>query len=176
MTMRRAVTYGGSICLLAAWLASAASTPRQTPAESPRESDPNASSPTETLAAEVQAHAAKLRSRLASARAPQMPLRNPFSFDAPVRPAVRTAPEPIATAAIEPAPIPEPMLTLIGIAADQGPNGEVRTALVADQSENVHIVKVGETLLGRYRVTAIGADAAELKDITTESVRRLALR
>ena len=175
MTVRRAVVYGGTCCLLAAWLASAASTTRRRP---PAYQEPNVTgtTATETLASEVQAHAARLRERLASAPRPQLPHRNPFMFESrrivPARPAARTDPAIVA----EPLPPPEPALALIGIAEDQGPKGLVRTAVITDDAENVFVLAVGEKLVERYSVEAIGADAVELKDVTTNAVRRLVLR
>ena len=47
---------------------------------------------------------------------------------------------------------------------------------MADEAENLLMATVGNTLLGRYRVEAIGADAVELKDVNTSAVRRLGLR
>ena len=38
------------------------------------------------------------------------------------------------------------------------------------------MVTVGQTVLDRYRVEAIGVDAIELKDVTTNAVRRIGLR
>jgi hypothetical protein len=38
------------------------------------------------------------------------------------------------------------------------------------------MVVVGDAVLGRYRVEAIGADAVELKETATGAVRRLARR
>lgn len=131
---------------------------------------------TETLAAEVQAHAARLRERLASAPRPQLPHRNPFVFESraaasPKRVVVQPDP-----AMPEPLPPPEPALSLIGIAEDQGEKGVVRTAVFTDAADAVFVVTVGETLLDRYKVEAIGADAVELRDIGTNAIRRLALR
>lgn len=176
MTVRRAVVYGGTCCLLAAWLASAASTTRR-PSVTDQDPAVTGTSATETLATEVQAHAARLRERLASAPRPQLPHRNPFVFDsrpsAPPRPlAIRADPAP----APEPLPPPEPELSLIGIAEDPGPKGLVRTAIITGDAETVFVLAVGETLLDRYKVEAIGADAVELKDIATNARRRLALR
>ena len=177
MTTRRAVTYGGLSCLLAAWLASAASTTFQPYEPARHESELGTTgTSTDALAMEVQAHASRLRQRLKSAPTPQSPHRNPFAFQ--VRPQqvvqpVRRA-EPVApVAALPPA---EPRLSLIGIAEDQGPSGLVRTAIMADEAENLLMATVGNTLLGRYRVEAIGADAVELKDVNTSAVRRLGLR
>jgi hypothetical protein len=68
------------------------------------------------------------------------------------------------------------MLSLIGIAEDQGPKGAVRTAIITGDADAVFVLVVGETLLDRYTVEAIGADAVELKDGVTNLTRRLALR
>ena len=175
MTTSRAVTYGCLACLLAAWLASAASTTFQAPPREPERI--SAASPTDALAAEVQAHAARLRRRLASAPTPQAPHRNPFVF-AERQPIAR----PPIVRRVRPAAIPEPdtpsepALSLIGIAEDQGAAGPTRTAIIADESDAVLMVTVGQTVLGRYRVQAIGADAVELQDLGTHATRRLGLR
>jgi hypothetical protein len=65
---------------------------------------------------------------------------------------------------------------LIGIAEDQGPKGFVRTAIITDDADAVFVLTVGETLLDRYKVEAIGADVVELKDLGSDATRRLALR
>ena len=176
MTVRRAVIYGGSFCLLAAWLASAASTFRR-PSAAYQEPNAAGTSATETLASEVQAHAARLRDRLASAPRPQLPIRNPFVFESR-----RVSPPPPAAVRAEPAfppePIapPEPALSLIGVAEDPGPKGVVRTAIITDQADSVFVLAVGDALLDRYKVEAIGPDAVELRDVGTNAIRRLALR
>ena len=178
MTTRRAVTYGGLFCLLAAWLASAASTTFQQydPALAP---DRDVAQPApDALANDVQAQAAKLRQRLSSAPVPPAPQRNPFLFESPIAAPSRHVPRRIAAPApvVEPAMAPEPALALIGVAEDKGPNGLTRTAIIAGDTEAVFMVTVGQTILDRYRVEAIGADAVELKDSLTNAVRRLGLR
>ena len=177
MTIRRAVTYGGLSCLLAAWLASAASTLRQPAPHEPERSIAGAS--TDTIVADVQAHATRLRERLASAPTPQVPRRNPFLFatraiDIPSQPARRV--EPATVLPPEALPLPEPPLSLIGIAESQTPKGPVRTAMIAGEADALFMVVVGETVVGRYRVEAIGADAVELKETATGTIKRLALR
>ena len=175
MTTRRAVSYGGLFCLLAAWLASAASTLQNQPPDSAP--DRAVESPaTDALVSEVQAHAAKLRRRLASAPVPQAPTRNPFLFESRAASPTRHALREPAPLPMPPPPPPEPALYLLGVAEDNGPDGPKRTAILGDQTDEVIIVSVGETVLDRYRVEAIGADAIELKDVTTNAVRRLALR
>ena len=81
-----------------------------------------------------------------------------------------------AAISAEPLPPPEPALTLIGITEDQGPKGLVRTAVLTDDADAVFVLTVGEMILDRYKVEAIGADAVELKDVGTNAIRRLALR
>jgi hypothetical protein len=175
MTTRRAVTYGGLSCLLAAWLASAASTSWQAVSE---ESARGTTGPaTDILAVDVQAHATRLRERLASAPVPQLPHRNPFLFESRALPPPRQIARRLEPVAIpEPQPAPEPALSLIGIAEDRGPQGPIRTAMIANDADQLLMVTAGQTILGRYRVEAIGADAVELKDTGTGLVRRLALR
>jgi hypothetical protein len=175
MTPKRAAAYIGGFALLAAWLASAASTSlrRETPA---RVQSGPAAPTTEMLAAEIQSQAERLRQRLAVAPAPKQPARNPFAFrvqDPPLAPPVAA---PIQTFAPLPAAPPEPMLTLIGVAEDRGANGPVRTAMLADDRDELFMVTVGESVMGRFRVDAIGVDAIQLTDLSTGTVRRLALR
>jgi hypothetical protein len=175
MTTRRAVSYGGLFCLLAAWLASAASTLQDQPPDNDQLRGVE-SPATDALVNEVQGQAARLRRRLASAPVPELPTRNPFLFDSRIvstpRPAVRQPePQPMA-----PLPPSEPALYLLGVAENQSPDGLKRTAILGDQADAVIMAAVGETVLDRYRVEAIGADAIELKDVATGAIRRLALR
>ena len=76
---------------------------------------------------------------------------------------------------IAPAPVPLPPLKLAGIAEDAGPDGPVRIAIVSGEGQ-LFMVKEGETVTPRYRVTKISADVIELTDVVDNSVRRLALR
>ena len=174
MTTKRAVTYGGLSCLLAAWLASAASTTFQSPPPEPEQAMTGSS--TDALALQVQAHATRLRQRLQSAPTPPLPERNPFAFRERPQPVSQPTRRAVTAAPAEPPPPAEPTLSLIGIAEDQAPSGLTRTAILADQSENLLMVTVGQNVLGRYRVEAIGSDAIELKDVGTNAVRRLGLR
>lgn len=160
--------------LAAAWFASAAGVigpPRRPPRAAMRAQ----SSATDPVAFDVHAQADRLRKRLATAPAPR-PVRNPFVFaprsPVPARVAPRVAPPP-------PSPVPvdvEPALTLIGLAEDGAGEAMVRTAMIADAGDQLFVVKVGQTVAGRYRVSAIGADAVELIDATTGLARRLVLR
>jgi hypothetical protein len=170
------VAYIGGAVVLAAWLASAAST--RGPDGPQPAVRPVATSGTEQLAADVQAQSARLRQRLASAPVPRKPTRNPFAFGE--RESLRThvvssrpvvVPEPAAA----PPPI-EPALALIGIAAQSSARGLVRTAMIVGPGDELYMVAEGQAVAGRYVVAAIGADAVELRDDTTGLTRRLALR
>jgi hypothetical protein len=97
-------------------------------------------------------------------------------FQVRPQPALKPVRRPEPQVALEPPPPPEPKLSLIGIAEDQAASGLTRTAILADEAENLIMVTIGHTVLGRYRVEAIGADAVELKNVETNSVRRLGLR
>ncbi len=163
--------------LFAAWLASAAGISRRprtfvAPRLGPQEARVDA------LAADVQSQAVRLRQKLATAPAPQTPIRNPFSFadrSAPAPRALRrAAPLPI----LEPAPSGpvEPELLLLGIAEQRTDAGIVRTAMMGGAGNDLFMVVAGQTVAGRYRVVGVGTDAVELKDEVTGLTRRLALR
>ena len=175
MTPARAAAYLGCATVLGAWLASAAGIGEQSGYPS-TEPQPVQSTGTETLAEDVQAQAIRLRAHLAAAPTPQRPTRNPFAF-APRPPAERTpAAREAAAPAPEPIVFPEPLLQLVGVAADQTAEGTVRTAIITAEGGEMLMVKAGDSIGARYKVESIGADTVELTDRTTGSVRRLALR
>ncbi len=171
MTGKRAAAYCSGGLLVLAGFSFAGGLARQTPPSS-EPSIPVQTSGTANLGAEVQAQTARLKSRLAQAPAPTEPVRNPFSYGAREdgRRLARTAspaalPDPVTMAPAEPA------IELVGVAEDRTAQGVVRTAIVSALSGDLWVVKEGETVAGRYKVTAIGADAVELN-----GTRRLTLR
>jgi hypothetical protein len=176
MTAKRVAVYLACASVLAAWLASAAGVMNQPEAPAPTPA-PVQTTGTESLAEEVQAQAGRLREHLATAPVPQRPARNPFQFaprltEAPKR--VVAAPPP---AALETVPLlPEPQLSLVGIAEDASAAGPVRTAIVTLEGGDTLLLRAGEFIGARYRVKAIGADAVELADLTNGTIRRLVLR
>jgi hypothetical protein len=155
--------------LLAAWLASAAGVGSRSipPVASP---SPEALQ-LDALASDVQSQASRLRQRLATAPAPRSTVRNPFEF-------VTLQPPPavsIRTPAVAAQPVvdtpPEPNLVLIGLAED----GSTRTAMIESGDELVMATE-GQTIVSRYRVVKVGADAIELVDLVTGTTRRLFLK
>lgn len=178
MTPARAAAYIGGGMLLAAWLSSAAT--EQDPQPDPA-TPPQATSGSDPVAFDVQAQAARLRARLASAPVPQQPARNPFAFAVPEVPRLREPSYGRMVQAAAAAPTvgalePEPQLTLVGMAEKQTPTGSVRTAVIVDGADEVLLVTEGQEVAGRYRVTVIAADAVELQEVSTGAVRRLVLR
>ncbi len=176
MTPVRAAAYLGCATILAAWLASAAGVGEHRLGSPDTDPQPVQSTGTETLADDVRAQAVRLRAHLAAAPIPQRPARNPFAFasrpSAPrAAPAVRIAsPPPVPTV------FPEPILSLVGIAADQTVDGLVRTAIITAEGGEMFMVKVGEFIGARYKVESIGTDIVELSDRANGTFRRLALR
>lgn len=179
MNASRLVAWIAGVALLGAWFASAAGVPRTAGVSRAPQRAPGAAA-LDQLAADVQAQAGRLRTRLASAPAPQAAIRNPFMLSAP-------APAPIVrrSASRVSAPIaidlptfmaPEPALELIGIAENQASRGMVRTAMISSPQGDLLMVTAGQRILGTYDVVGVGADAVELKQVSTGAVRRLALR
>jgi hypothetical protein len=177
MTPKRAAAYLGGASLLAAWLASAAGVVFDAPPVVQEDARPVQTAGTETLAADVQTQAARLRDRLAAAPTPQEPFRNLFRFGArPEAQRPRRAAAPVAEPAPPPQMLPDIPLTLIGIAEDASPQGPVRTALITTARGELLTVKAGQDVEIRYRVRTVGTDAVELTDTANGTVRLLTLK
>ena len=176
MTLRRAALYIGGASLLVAWFSSAASLPfyRNNPRIAAR--GEQTASFVEDLGSQVERQRERLRAHLASAPKPDPQVRNPFAFGSvPAPPAPGPAQRIQPMAAAPPPEFPEPVLRLIGVAEHKREEGLVRTALLVGQGDDLMMVTVGDSVLARYNVTAVGADAVELRDLTTGSTRRLVL-
>lgn len=180
MITRRTALYVTGGTLLLAYLAAANSSPTQ-PSPPARDAAPRASArPPDAMAAEVRREAVKLHERLAVAPVPNLHARNPFGFA--TRPAVRAAAPVTATGApataaeAQPAIPPDPPLSLIGIAEDTAKGQTRRTAIISGSQDALYMVAQGDTVAGRYAVTAVSPDAVELKDLVTGGFRRLAMR
>jgi Tfp pilus assembly protein PilP len=177
MTSRIATVYGIGGVLLVACLA-AANMPQDVDGVAPRA--PRAPRPAgpDALAKEVSVQATRLHARMSQAPIPGANTRNPFAFNVthPTRPESALV---HAAAVDEPAPefvAPLPPLTLMGVAEDATAAGPKRTAIIGGDADTLYMVREGDTVGERYRVTKIGADAVELEDVLTKGYRRLALR
>jgi hypothetical protein len=176
----RAVLFVAGAGLVVAWLAAAAD--RQPVAPATRQNDDGAAlARAEHLAQNIQSQSARLRAHLASAPEPAPSGRNPFSFQsrtvsAPRHDRVRAA----TLGSVLSMPVPDPPpIALSGIAEDAPAAGNsatpVRTAVLSGYGD-VFLVKVGDIVASRYRVTAVGADAVEIADLITGRTIRLGLR
>ena len=160
--------------VVATWLASHA------PVGRPREESPAvpSASHTETAAAQIQREADRLHGRLQRVAAYKLPARNPFRFGAhPAKPAAHSR---VAAPVQEPAPViaPQPptlRVKLSGIGEDMVGDQVLRTAIISTP-DNVHIVKVGDTVASLYKVTRIDATAVELVRLDDGSAVTLSLR
>jgi hypothetical protein len=99
-------------------------------------------------------------------------LRNPFAFGAVEQHLPISVGKAAAAESIPPieAP-PEPNLVLLGLAED----GLTRTAMIGFGDDLVMATE-GETIVGRYRVAKVAADAIELTDLVSGTTRRLFLK
>ncbi len=77
---------------------------------------------------------------------------------------------------MEPATPEELRLELVGIAEQRTPDGAVRTAMIATESNELVMAAVGAAVLGRYTVAAIDGDGVTLTEIATGRTRRLVLQ
>src|SRR5439155_24440025 len=109
---------------------------------------------------------------------PREPGRNLFVYHAPAPRGAMIAPVAPTPALAEALPAVAPLLPslkLAGIGEDDGADGPVRVAFVTGEGQ-LFMVKEGENVTPRYQVTKISADVVELRDVTDNTVRRLALR
>jgi hypothetical protein len=179
MTARRSAYYGVAGALLVGWLAAANMPSPQGDDSRERGPRPAPTAGATSLADDVAAQAAKLRTRMAQAPVPNQNPRNPFAFG--VAPRTVPLPERTVHAAVAPDPAPpatppQPVLTLMGIAEENLPAGMRRTAIIGADRDVIYMVTEGQAVGDRYKVTKIGADAVELEDIVTHAYRRIALR
>jgi len=172
MTWKSTAAASGAM-VVATWLASYA------PVGGPREDPARVPSPahTETAAADIQREADRLHDRLDRVASYKLPQRNLFRFSD--RPAAREIPRQLPAIVTEvPSSIPEPpviRLMLSGIAEDVVGDQVIRTAIIS-APDNVHIVKIGDSIGDSYKVTKIDADAVELSRLDDSSTLRLQLR
>jgi hypothetical protein len=173
MTWKSTAAASGAM-VVATWLASHAPVggPRQAPAAVPSHAN------TESAAAEIQREADRLHLRLNRVASYRLPSRNLFRFSD--RPVPHAIPRPPVTPATEIPPAPQPeapamRLTLTGIAEDVVGDQVTRSAIIS-APDDVHIVKVGDTIADTYTVTRIDGEAVELSRLQDGSRLQLSLR
>lgn len=144
--------------VVATWLAAAP--PSVTPG-GVEPAQPREVSRAVAAASDIEEQAARLQARLRDEALYREPDRNPFRFAdrrrgaaASQAPAARLADAPLPT---EAPPLP---VTLAGIATDDG----VRTAILSTPA-GVVLAQVGDEVLDRFRVSAIGTESIDLVSI-----------
>jgi len=165
--------------VLAGWLASAqpvgvppVGVRPAAPARSPRAASGASSDITE--------QASRLQARIRRETAFVRPRRNLFQFEAAAAAALAAdavgVPAQRGVPADTPAPVmpSPPVVTLAGVAEDQLQQGVERTAILSSPS-GVLLVRVGDDVLGQYRVTVVEAESVELMSLTDGSTLRLSL-
>jgi len=172
MKLKRAAMYSVALAALAAWWVSASTEPVQ-PAPVPT---PPPMTAVEKQGASLAHEIFRLREQTRLVTEPQRPSRNLFRFATSPPPATaQPLSEVPAFAGREPhGPPPPPALSLIGLAQDEGPAGTVRTAIISGGG-NLFIVKEGEPVTPRFRVSRISGEVVELVD-TDGAFLRLALK
>lgn len=164
------------------WFRSAEEVPAPTQGREAAPDEPN------QALVDVERQAQRLRRHLIDAPAPRDPGRNPFRYGQGPVPGGRSRPPRVAPTGAAEVRAPEgpaegpaqlspslPSIRLVGMVEDGEGESVVRTAVISAFG-NVHLVRVGDLLAERFSVTAIGADAVELLDTTTQQVLRLGLR
>lgn len=173
MNVKRIATLGVAGAVLAAMIAGATTSGTRRAAPAPVVPDTAA---IELKGAELAAEIARLRARLRPTSEPQEPARNLFQFG--TRSA--RAGESIAPAAPDAVPVPAPAIvlppfTLIGLAADAGPDGPIRTAILSGFGD-LFMVKEGGAVTTNYKVAKIDAEGVELIHLADNTTLRLTLR
>jgi hypothetical protein len=171
MNMKRTLVLGAVGGAVAVWFAAASTS-------SVRQPTPAIATKPDVIdvsGAQLAAEIARLHERLRPTDAP-LQARDLFRY-AHRSPGVRPAPIPRGPMPPEQADTPAPEvapLKLVGIAEDVGESGPIRTAIVSGFGD-LFLVKEGEAVTLRYRVSKVSADAVELTDVTNDSTLRLVL-
>ncbi|MGE3843141.1 MAG: hypothetical protein AB7I50_16330 [Vicinamibacterales bacterium] len=123
---------------------------------------------------DIQQHAERLARYRDHAPAPRVADRDPFRFGArrPPGPAQQTQVALETVPSVAPA---SPRIRLVGMMERAESGGQVRVAVISDERD-VYLVKVGDAVGERYRVTSIDDESAVLADRDTSETLRLELQ
>jgi hypothetical protein len=165
MNLARAVAIGLVGGVVVAWLAGAATRTPRMPAP-PASLVPSGDRGAADLAREI----ARLHDRLHPDVVPQNG-RNVFAFSD--RTPEATQPDRSAARVASPTETRAPDLTLSGMAENPGPDGPVRTAIIAGPGQ-LYLATLGDTV-EHYRVARLAPDAVDLVDPSTGTTLHLTL-
>jgi hypothetical protein len=152
-----------------AWLAAAppsAMPGRVTPAQ------PSEAVGVTAAASDIEQQASRLQARLRSEALYREPGRNLFRFAGRDRASQQAASAAVETPDVPTVPVapPPPPLKLSGMAVD----GDVRTAILSTPA-GIVLARVGDEVVGRYRLSVVEEDAVELITIADGTSFRLTL-
>ena len=173
MSTTRIVGIVGASVLVAAWLIAATTTRPGNFTQLPVSSVPVVTPSDEAF--ELADEVVRLRQRLGNAPVPRESVRNPFELT--------TEQLSMSTAAVdvqfgiitsESVAPSVPNMALLGMAENQTTAGTERTAIVSAMGEVV-LVRVGDTVGGRFTVAAMSPNDVLLRDGDTGVERRLRL-
>lgn len=168
MNVKRTLLLGLGCGAVAVWLAAAATSGSPPIAPQPRA----ATQAIEASGAQLASEISRLHERL---RPTTVPLQSRNLFRYASRPPSATHAAPPSASAPEPQPAPiAPPLKLVGIAEDGEDAAVVRTAILSGLGD-LFLVKEGEPVTSRYRVSRISSDAVELMDSLDQTTLRLGL-
>jgi hypothetical protein len=128
-----------------------------------------------SASSDIEEQASRLQARIRREAAYARPQRNPFQFEA-ARPAAEAVPEQreLPGEVSGPVTASPPTVTLAGVAEDRLQEGIERTAILSSQA-GVLLVRVGDEVLGLYRVSNVEEEAVELVSLADGSTLRLSL-
>ena len=156
----------------AAWLAAAATSGRRQDALPSVAQTPRIDTRGAALAGEIS----RLHERLRPSASPREHGRNLFAFGRPKgRQTASTRRAPLTVGEAPTQTLTPPPLKLSGIGEDVSAEGVVRTAIISGL-EQLFLVKEGEGVTERYRVSRISSDVVELTDLADGTILRLALK
>jgi hypothetical protein len=158
--------------VFAGWLAS---TPPVSVAENRAAAPARSPGAVSSASSDIEEQASRLQARIRREAAYVRPQRNPFEFEA-ARPSAAAVPEQVELSqkVSEPVAASPPTVTLAGVAEDRLQQGIERTAILSTQA-GVLLVRVGDEVLGQYRVSIVEEEAVVLVSLADGSTLRLSL-
>jgi hypothetical protein len=127
-------------------------------------------------AADIEQLALHLQARLQQESLYREPARNPFRFvqrKADTRPVA--APDVVDARPVAMPDPPPPPMRLVGVAVDREAGADAYTAILTTPS-GVVLARVGDEVLGQFRVTKVDDGAVEFVTISDGTTGRLTLR
>ena len=170
MNLTRTVLLGVGGAAVAVWIAAAATTGSRPPATRTRVT----TRAVEATGAELASEVARLHERLRPSATP-IQSRDLFRYASAPKGVASIAPAMAAPVTPDPAPALSPApIKLVGIAEEGSAGASARTAIIAGFGD-LFLVKAGDAVTLRYRVSTVGSNDVELLDASDQTTIRLTL-